>query len=58
MEERSLARTGALEADGSEGSRISRVDGIVMGFLEAGSGAELDLSCATEFERPPFKLPG
>jgi pimeloyl-ACP methyl ester carboxylesterase len=34
------------------------LDGIVMGFLEAGSGAELDLSCATEFERPPFKLPG
>lgn len=31
MEERSLARTGALEADGSEGSRLSRVDGIVMG---------------------------
>lgn len=31
MEERSLARTGALEADGSESARLSRVDGIVMG---------------------------
>jgi TolB-like protein len=31
MEERSLARTGALEADASEGSRLARVDGIVMG---------------------------
>lgn len=31
MEERSLARTGALEADGSESSRLSRVDGVVMG---------------------------
>ena len=31
MEERSLARTGALEADANEGSRLARVDGIVMG---------------------------
>ncbi len=31
MEERSLSRTGALEADGSEGGRLARVDGIVMG---------------------------
>lgn len=35
MEERSLARTGALEADGSEGARLSRVDGIVMGTYRA-----------------------
>lgn len=31
MEERSLSRTGALEADGTESARLSRVDGIVMG---------------------------
>lgn len=35
MEERSLARTGALEADASEGSRLARVDGIVMGTYHA-----------------------
>lgn len=31
MEERSLARTGALEKDTDAGSRLARVDGIVMG---------------------------
>lgn len=31
MEERSLARTGALEKDADQGSRLARVDGIVMG---------------------------
>lgn len=35
MEERSLARTGALEADGTEGRRLARVDGIVMGTYRA-----------------------
>ncbi|MDD5301898.1 MAG: CsgG/HfaB family protein [Elusimicrobia bacterium] len=35
MEERSLARTGALEPDASEGSRLARVDGIVMGTYRA-----------------------
>jgi pimeloyl-ACP methyl ester carboxylesterase len=33
------------------------IEGIVTGFLEAGSGAGLDTSCAGEFERPPFRLP-
>jgi pimeloyl-ACP methyl ester carboxylesterase len=31
--------------------------GIVVGFLETGSGEGLDVSCAAEFERPPFRLP-
>jgi hypothetical protein len=35
MEERSLARTGALEPDGGEGGGLSRVDGIVMGTYRA-----------------------
>lgn len=44
MEERSLARTGALEADGSEGARLSRVDGIVMGtFRSSGNVVRLVL---------------
>lgn len=44
MEERSLARTGALEADGAEGQRLSRVDGIVMGtFRSSGKVVRLVL---------------
>ena len=35
MEERSLARTGALETDATEGARLARVDGIVMGTYNA-----------------------
>ena len=31
--------------------------GIVMDFLEEGSGEGVDTSCATRFERPPFQLP-
>jgi len=33
------------------------LDGIVKRFLEAGSGAGIDTSCARAFRRPPFKLP-
>lgn len=44
MEERSLSRTGALESDGSEGGRLARVDGIVMGtYRSAGRTVRLVL---------------
>ena len=33
------------------------IEGIVMDFLEAGLGDDLDVSCAAELERPPFQLP-
>jgi pimeloyl-ACP methyl ester carboxylesterase len=33
------------------------VDGLVEAFLEAGHGDDLDVGCATEYERPPFQLP-
>jgi hypothetical protein len=44
MEERSLARTGALVTDSTEGSRLARVDGIVMGtYRSSGKTVKLVL---------------
>lgn len=34
------------------------IEGIVSRFLDAASGDGIDLSCAGEFKRPPFVLPG